>query len=189
MFSSESRETFKNSFFIENLRWLLLLSSFSLCAFHFECSYRLKIDSSLKFFIKTSLFFFQNNLIYLLKHQRSTASDLSVSFTGFVYVCDLQFFSNFNIHILCKRKVQSKSRYSPPEVFLGKRVLKIYRKSTGEHPCQSAISIKLKSKFIEIVLRHGCSLVNLLHIFRNLFLRTTLRCYFWIKRLWPATLL
>ena len=26
-----------------------------------------------------------------------------------------------------------------------------------EHPCQSAISIKLQSKFIEIALWHGCS--------------------------------
>ena len=31
----------------------------------------------------------------------------------------------------------------------------------------SAISIKLQSNFIEIALRHGCSLVNSLHIFRT----------------------
>ena len=36
-----------------------------------------------------------------------------------------------------------KSRSSPPEVFLGKGVLKICSKFTGEHPCQNAISIKL----------------------------------------------
>ena len=29
-------------------------------------------------------------------------------------------------------------------------------KFTGEHPCRSAISIKLQSNFIEISLRHGC---------------------------------
>ena len=34
---------------------------------------------------------------------------------------------------------------SPPEVFLGKGVLKIY-KFTGEHPGRSVISIKLQSK-------------------------------------------
>ena len=34
-------------------------------------------------------------------------------------------------------------RRSHPEVFLGKGVLKICSKFTGEHPCQSAISIKL----------------------------------------------
>ena len=34
-------------------------------------------------------------------------------------------------------------RSSPPEVFFGKIVLKIYSKCTGEHPYRSAISIKL----------------------------------------------
>ena len=55
---------------------------------------------------------------------------------------------------------------SRPEVFLGKSVLKICSKSTGECPCRSAISIKLLYNFIEIALRHGCSPVNFLHIFR-----------------------
>ena len=36
-------------------------------------------------------------------------------------------------------------RSSQPEVFLGKGVLKICSKFTGEHPCRSAISIKLQS--------------------------------------------
>ena len=35
-------------------------------------------------------------------------------------------------------------RSSHPEVFLEKDVLKIYSKFTGEHPCRSAISIKLR---------------------------------------------
>ena len=58
-------------------------------------------------------------------------------------------------------------RSSPAEV--KKYALKICSKFTGEHPCQSTISIKLQSNFIEIILRHGCSLVNLLHIFRTFF--------------------
>ena len=33
-------------------------------------------------------------------------------------------------------------------------------KLTGEHPCRSAISIKLLCNFIEIALWHGCSPVN-----------------------------
>ena len=65
-------------------------------------------------------------------------------------------------------------RSSRPEVFLGKSVLKICRKFTGEHPYRSAISIKLQSNFNEITLRHGCSTVNLLHISEHLFLGTTL---------------
>ena len=46
-------------------------------------------------------------------------------------------------------------------------------KSTGEDPCQRAISITLQSNFIEIDLWHGCSLVNLLHSFRTAFSKNT----------------
>ena len=52
-------------------------------------------------------------------------------------------------------------------MFLGKGVLKICSKFTGEHPCRSVISIKLLCNFIEITLRHGCFPVMLLHIFRT----------------------
>ena len=50
-------------------------------------------------------------------------------------------------------------------VFLRKGVLKICSKFTGEQPRRSMISIKL--------LRHGCSPVNLLHIFRTPFPKNT----------------
>ena len=54
-------------------------------------------------------------------------------------------------------------RSSYPKVFLGKRVLKIF-----------VLKIYvLQSNFIEITLRHGCSSVNLLHIFRTPFLKNT----------------
>ena len=75
-----------------------------------------------------------------------------------------------------------------------KGVMKIWSKFTGEHPCQSAISIKLFSNFIEIALRHGCSPVNLLHII--LFLGTPLGdCFYiyqfpgFVKSSWGATFL
>ena len=42
-------------------------------------------------------------------------------------------------------------------------------KFSGEHPCRSAISIKLFYNCIEIALRHGCSPVNLVHIFGTRF--------------------
>ena len=44
---------------------------------------------------------------------------------------------------------------------------------TGEHPCLSAISIKLLCNFIEFAFWHGCSPVNLQHIFRTPFLKNT----------------
>ena len=64
-------------------------------------------------------------------------------------------------------------RSSPSEVVLGKGVLKIYLKCTKEHPCWSAISIKLLCNFIEIALRHRYSPVILLHIFRTSFPKNT----------------
>ena len=67
----------------------------------------------------------------------------------------------------------SSMRSSRPEVFFRKCELKVCSKFTGEHLCQSLISINLQSNFIEIVLRHGCSSVNLLHIFRTTFPRNT----------------
>ena len=69
------------------------------------------------------------------------------------------------------------SRSSRPKVFLRKGVLKICSKFTEEHTCRSVISISviLQSNFIEITLRHGCSPVNLLHIFRTPFLKNTSR--------------
>ena len=64
-------------------------------------------------------------------------------------------------------------RGSRPQVLLVRVVLKICSKFTGEHPCQSVISIKLYSNFIEITLRPGCSRVNLLHIFGTPFPKNT----------------
>ena len=66
-----------------------------------------------------------------------------------------------------------KVRSSHQEGFLGKGILKIYRKFTGEHPCQGVISMKLLSNFLEITLRHRYSPVNLLHIFRTPFPKNT----------------
>ena len=67
----------------------------------------------------------------------------------------------------------SYARSSHPEVFLGKGALEICSKFTGEHPCRSAISIKMLWIFIEITLRHVCYTINLLHIFRTPFLKNT----------------
>ena len=58
-------------------------------------------------------------------------------------------------------------------MFLEKTVLKICSKFTEEHPWRRTISIKLQSNFIEITIRYGCSLVNLLHIFRTPFPKNT----------------
>ena len=64
-------------------------------------------------------------------------------------------------------------RSSHRDVHLVKIVVKICGKFTGEHACRNVISIKLLCKFIENTLRHGCSPVNLLHIFRTPFTKNT----------------
>ena len=76
-------------------------------------------------------------------------------------------------HFLITKNLFSLYRSGPSEVFLRKSVLKICSIFTGEHPYRSAISIKLESDFIEIALRHGCSPVNMVHIFRTPFPKST----------------
>ena len=71
--------------------------------------------------------------------------------------------ANNLVSLIAVRSIRS----SPPEVFLGKGVLKICNKYTRENLCRSVILIKLLCNFIEITLRHGCSPVNLLDIFRT----------------------
>ena len=57
------------------------------------------------------------------------------------------------------------------EVFLIEGVLRICSKLTGEHSCQSVTSINLLCNFINITFGHGCSPVNLLHVFRTSFFK------------------
>ena len=90
-----------------------------------------------------------------------------------------RFFLIFNLHheLICLIKSEEifilRYRSSHPEVFLGKGVLKICSKFTGEHPSPSVNSIKLLCNFIEITLWLRCSPVNLLHIFRTPFPKNT----------------
>ena len=60
-------------------------------------------------------------------------------------------------------------------MLLGKGVLKICSKFTGEHPCRIAISIKLQSKatLLNSHISIGCLSVNLLLIFKTPFFKKT----------------
>ena len=71
--------------------------------------------------------------------------------------------------LILKTRVFRRFRSSRPEVFLAKGVLKICSIFTGK--CWGVISIKLLCNFNETTLRHGCSPVNLLHIFATYFPR------------------
>ena len=109
---------------------------------------------------------------------------LSSIYDIWCFFCDFQLSNrallSWTVKMLVEKTNQiSKSRGSHLEMFLGKGVLKICSKFTGEHPCRSAISVKLQSNFIEITLRHGCSPLNLLYIFRTPFTRTPFDGCFW----------
>ena len=93
---------------------------------------------------------------------------------------------NFRSNPTCRLINPSKNRSIHSDVFLRKGVRKIWSKFTGEHPCRSAISIKLLCNFIEIALRHGCSPVNLLHIFRIPFLKNTSWWLLLKKQTWKS---
>ena len=94
-----------------------------------------------------------------------------------IHFFTLQYYCPLSIIIACNRHhtscEESSSRSSHPDSFLGKGVLEICCNLTGENPCRSVISIKLLCNFIKIALRHGCSHLNLLHIFRTPFHKNT----------------
>ena len=64
-------------------------------------------------------------------------------------------------------------RSSLSKTCLQKGALKIWSNFTGKHPRGKKISIKLLCNFIKMTLPHGCSPVNLLHIFRTPFNKNT----------------
>ena len=57
-----------------------------------------------------------------------------ISSVALVSPIKIMYIKKFTFHLF---------RSNPPEVFLGKSVLEICSKFTGEHPCRSAISTKL----------------------------------------------
>ena len=92
------------------------------------------------------------------------------------FVDHTSFFSVVHNVIASTRKLNNdleKTRSSRAEVFLRKGVLKMCCRFTGKRPYRSGILIKLQSNFIGITLRHGSSLVYLLHIFRTTFTENT----------------
>ena len=97
-----------------------------------------------------------------------TSTIFNINFFWFIitiHLYDILLIQNLFQFVIC--------RSSYPEVFLEKGILKICSIFTGVHPCQSVISIKLLCSFIEITLCHGCSPINLLHVFKTRFSKNT----------------
>ena len=111
-------------------------------------------------------------VVVLVSHIFTQA--MKPKFWGGIFFCLIKFSQSLLefVYIICiyfqNIRYETKvNRSSRPELFIGKGVLKICCKVTGEHTCQSAISIKLLCNFIEITLWHGYSSVKLLHVFRT----------------------
>ena len=85
-------------------------------------------------------------------------------------------YDNFYYEDCCISVLNEKGlfRTSRPEVFFTKRCSENFHQFYRRTPIQSVILINLQSIFIEITLWHGCSSVNLLYLFRTLFLRIPL---------------
>ena len=146
---------------IKNIEWLLV----NLCL-----SNRARIQLQWERFLQqerwegTRTLWFNKNPMRIPRKteawsQTMTTMLMVISFmSDFQYKNDMQAITFFTLIRL---------RGTPPEVFLRKGVLKICIKFTGEHRCWNVIPIKLQSNFIEITFQHGCSLVNVIHIFRT----------------------
>ena len=90
-------------------------------------------------------------------------------------------------HFSISTKKKKSFQKHPSWGFLQESFMKICIKFTGKHPCRSVISIKLQDNFQEIVHRHWCCPVNLLHIFRTPFYKNTYRGMLLMITLFLAT--
>ena len=89
---------------------------------------------------------------------------------------------------LCNFTKKWLQKQSPGGVLI-KRCYENISKFTEEHSCRSVISIKLLSSFVEIALQHECSPVNLLHVFRTPFYKSTSGWLFlWLLRLFAISI-
>ena len=105
-------------------------------------------------------------LLQILGAAKGPVTITHLKFRIFIDLNLASFLESMNFQLSEKQK-------QPSRGVLSKRCSETCSKFTGEHPCRSVISIKLFCNFIKITLRHGCSPVNLLHIFRTPFLKNT----------------
>ena len=107
---------------------------------------------------------------YIHKSHRNIKASLKAF--SYSFIC----YSGLHLVMKCwSSPWYSQFKSSHPEVFLGKGVLEICSKFTGELLCRNVILRKLLCNFIKITLWHGWSPVYLLYIFRTPFTKKTSR--------------
>ena len=136
-----------------------------------SCVNKLRYLLNQNYFLREYIFTSYHSLFWCFEKQNKLLLQRFLC----VFLCFLTFYPNHQTWGISKQFFSvrcfkfSSSRSSPSELFLGKVFLKIIIKFTEEHPCRSVISIKFASNVTEITLWHGCSPVNMLHIFRTSF--------------------
>ena len=99
--------------------------------------------------------------MYLLRQASFVSDFLWVSQVLKSFFMTINSFYNFKFRQQPFRDVLKKRCYE--------NMQQIYKRT----PMPKCVSTKLQSNFIEIILRHGCSPVNLLHVFRTTFPKNT----------------
>ena len=111
-------------------------------------------------------------------HQKLINSKFEQSFWAF-------FIHLENVFTFCKKK-WTLCKHSSEAALYRCSYKKVFWKYAaylqGEYPCRSVISIKLQSNFIQITIRHGRSLVNMLQFLDHRFLRRE-GCFWQLKGL------
>ena len=88
--------------------------------------------------------------------------------------------------ILIKVIIKSKNKLLKVSYYTratGSVFIQICSKFTGKHLCRSVISINLQCVFVQITFLHECFFMNLPHICRRLFTRTTVMDSFWSENI------
>ena len=99
--------------------------------------------------------------MYLLRQASFVSDFLWVSQVLKSFFMTINSFYNFKFRQQPFRDVLKKRCYE--------NMQQIYKRT----PMPKCVSTKLQSNFIEIILRHGCSPVNLQHVFRTTFPKNT----------------
>ena len=178
----------RTSFFTENL-WLLLLVQFT--SFVQKKSAQNRNEQNFKKlpcrnFIWSILEYFASYVLCNMKALKRrliltlhSHDSNKIQMVVYIYLNDLLWKQNkyklnhWHMDRIKTLKNKFWDRSSHSESFLLKGVLKICSKFTGEQPSRNVISIKLLYNFIEITLWHRYSPVNLVHIFRTPFSKST----------------
>ena len=104
-----------------------------ICSSNIVYKYLIQLFAIPKFSFCSSLIKMRVHTLLYMETLKTHSVEV-ISSVALVSPIKIMYIKKFTFHLF---------RSNPPEVFLGKSVLEICSKFTGEHPCRSAISTKL----------------------------------------------